>query len=50
MKCQDVFRPQNKLAWLSSIAVLCGSSFSVLVKAQILSYPELILLGERRVP
>ena len=45
MKYQDVFRPQNKLAWLSSIAVLCGSSFSVLVKAQDIELPRIDIVG-----
>ena len=45
MKRQDVFRPQNKLAWLSSIALLFGNSFSVLVKAQDIELPRIDIVG-----
>jgi Fe(3+) dicitrate transport protein len=45
MKHQDFFRPQNKLAWLSSIALLCGGSFSVLVKAQDIELPRIDIVG-----
>lgn len=45
MKHQDVFRPQNKLAWLSSIVLLCGSSSSVLVKAQDIELPRIDIVG-----
>jgi len=45
MKHQDVFRPQNKLAWLSSIALLFGNSFSVLVKAQDIELPRIDIVG-----
>ena len=45
MKHQDVFRPQNKLAWLSSIALLFGSSFSMLVKAQDIQLPRIDIVG-----
>ena len=45
MKCQDVFRPKNKLALLSSIALLFGNSFSVLVKAQDIELPRIDIVG-----
>lgn len=45
MKHQDVFRPQKKLAWLSSIALLYGSSFSILVKAQDIQLPRIDIVG-----
>ncbi len=47
MKRQDVFRPQNKLAWLSSIALLFGNSFSVLVKAQDIELPRIDIVGRK---
>ncbi len=45
MKHQDVFRPRNQLAWLSSIALLYGSSFSIWVKAQDIELPRIDIVG-----
>ena len=45
MKHQDIFRPRNRLAWLSSIVLLCGSSFSILVKAQEIELPRIDIVG-----
>lgn len=45
MKHQDVFRPRNQLAWLSSIALLYGSSFSAWVKAQDIELPRIDIVG-----
>ena len=45
MKHQDIFCPRNRLAWLSSIVLLCGSSFSILVKAQEIELPRIDIVG-----
>ena len=45
MKNQETFRSRNQLAWLSSIAMLCGSSFSFWVKAQDIELPRIDIVG-----
>jgi Fe(3+) dicitrate transport protein len=45
MNHQGVFHPRNKFVWISSIALLCGSSFSVWVKAQDIELPRIDIVG-----
>ena len=45
MKHQEVFRPRNKLAWFSSVALLWGSSFSVWANAQDIELPRIDIVG-----
>ena len=45
MNHQGVFHPRNKLVWISSIALLCGSSFSAWVKAQDIELPRIDIVG-----
>ena len=45
MKNQEAFRPRNQLVWLSSVVMLCGSSFSVWVKAQDIELPRIDIVG-----
>ena len=45
MKHQEVFRPRNKLAWFSSLALLCGSSFSVWANGQDIELPRIDIVG-----
>jgi Fe(3+) dicitrate transport protein len=48
MKHQDVLRYQNRLAWFSSIALLCGSAFSSWVKAQDIELPRIDIVGREQ--
>jgi Fe(3+) dicitrate transport protein len=48
MKHQDVLRYRNRLAWFSSIALLCGSSFSSWVKAQDIELPRIDIVGREQ--
>ena len=45
MNHQGVFHPRNKLVWISSVALLCGSSFSAWVKAQDIALPRIDIVG-----
>lgn len=45
MKHQDIFRSRNKVAWFSSLALLYGSSFSGLLKAQQIELPRIDIVG-----
>jgi Fe(3+) dicitrate transport protein len=48
MKHQDVLRYRNRLAWFSSIALLCGSSFSNWVMAQDIELPRIDIVGREQ--
>lgn len=48
MKHQDILRYRNRLAWFSSIALLCGSSFSSWVKAQDIELPRIDIVGREQ--
>ncbi len=45
MKHQVIFRSRNRLAWFSSVALLCGSSFSNWVCAQDIELPRIDIVG-----
>jgi Fe(3+) dicitrate transport protein len=45
MKHQEVFRSRNRLAWISSLALLYGGSFSNWVKAQDIVLPRIDIVG-----
>lgn len=45
MKHQDVVGYRSKLAWFSSIALLCGSSFSCWAKSQDIQLPRIDIVG-----
>ena len=45
MKHQEVFRPRNRLVWVSSFALLYGGSFSVWANAQDIELPRIDIVG-----
>ena len=45
MKHQEVFCSRNRLAWVSSLALLYGGSFSSWVKAQDIVLPRIDIVG-----
>lgn len=45
MKHQEIFYSRNKLAWISSLALLYGSSFTSWVKAQDIELPRIDIVG-----
>jgi Fe(3+) dicitrate transport protein len=45
MKRQEVFRSRNRFAWISSLALLYGSTFSNWVKAQDIELPRIDIVG-----
>ena len=45
MKHQEVFCSRNRLAWISSFALLYGSAFSSWVKAQDIELPRIDIVG-----
>ena len=45
MKHQEVFCYRNRLAWISSLALLYGGSFSSWVKAQAIMLPRIDIVG-----
>lgn len=45
MKHQEIFYSRNKLAWISSLALLYGSSFANWVKAQDIELPRIDIVG-----
>jgi len=45
MKHQEIFYSRNKLAWISSLALIYGSSFTSWVKAQDIELPRIDIVG-----
>jgi len=45
MKYQEFFCSRNKLAWISSVALLYGGAFSSWVKAQEIELPRIDIVG-----
>jgi Fe(3+) dicitrate transport protein len=48
MKYQDFLRYRNRLSCFSSMALLCGSSFSGWVKAQDIELPRIDIVGREQ--